>query len=79
MSAVFQEFKKSASGTIDKARLVFTREQSGLSEGSEQQEAQAVDRLEELAEYCPQLTFQQVCVYGVNVGVVNQQRLISRL
>jgi hypothetical protein len=48
MSLSFEDLKT-------KARLVFNSESDGGSEGGEQQ----TDRLEELSEYCPQLTFQQ--------------------
>ena len=54
MTAVFEDFKKSASGTLDKAKLVFT------SNSDSDVEEQQTDRLEELSEYCPKLSFQQV-------------------
>lgn len=56
-TAVFQEIRKSTTGALDRAKLVFGREESndGASEASSSQP----DRLEELAEFCPQLSFQQ--------------------
>lgn len=50
MAAVFEEIRKSATGAVDKAKLAFV----------DPEEEQQPDRLEELAEYCPKLTFQQV-------------------
>ena len=49
----FEEIRKGADGAMSKAKLVFSRE-------SEEEEPQQPDRLEELSEYCPTLTFQQV-------------------
>lgn len=54
MSAVFEEIRKGTTGALDRAKLVFSTE---VSDDTEEQQP---DRLEELAEYCPQLTFQQV-------------------
>jgi uncharacterized metal-binding protein len=56
MSAIFQEIRNSATGALDKAKLVFNQEAATAENAEEQQP----DRLEELAEYCPKLTFQQV-------------------
>jgi hypothetical protein len=52
--AFFEEVRKGTTGALDKARLVFNRADPG-----DDAEEQQPDRLEELAEYCPQLTFQQ--------------------
>jgi hypothetical protein len=57
-SSVFQELRNSATGALDKARLVINPEASVAAE--ENAEEQQPDRLEELSEYCPKLTFQQV-------------------
>jgi hypothetical protein len=56
---MFQEFRKSATGALDSAKLVFQREGTSESQEGGDEEEQQVDRLEELAEYCPKLTFQQ--------------------
>lgn len=65
----FEEVRKSASGAIDKAKLMISdsssRSNSGVEDGSENADGkgddstESPDRLEELAEYCPKLTFQQ--------------------
>jgi hypothetical protein len=60
--AFFEEVRKGTTGVLDKARLVFNKDP-----GADEEE-QTPDRLEELAEYCPQLTFQQVS--GSNVPVL---------
>lgn len=54
MAAIFQEIRNSATGALDKAKLVLN------PEAAENVEEQQPDRLEELSEYCPKLTFQQV-------------------
>jgi len=58
---MFQEIRSSATGAINKAKLVFNKDAAGeqAADDAEAQEQQQPDRLEELAEYCPQLTFQQ--------------------
>jgi hypothetical protein len=59
--AFLEEVRKSASGTFDKARLVFNKDPG------DDAEEQQPDRLEELAEYCPQLSFQQRLIgFGVS-------------
>lgn len=55
---MFEEIRKSTTGALDKAKLVLNRGEAG-AEDEEQQQQQQPDRLDELAEYCPQLTFQQ--------------------
>jgi hypothetical protein len=57
-SAIFQEIRSSATGALDKARLVLNPEAAIAAE--QNAEEQQPDRLEELAEYCPKLSFQQV-------------------
>jgi hypothetical protein len=52
--AFFEEFRTRTTGALDKAKLVFSKDPGG------DEEEQQPDRLDELAEYCPQLTFQQV-------------------
>jgi tetrahydromethanopterin S-methyltransferase subunit E len=60
---MFDGILKSTNGALDKAKLMFsptattaTTDNDTESQSSSQQQP---DRLEELAEYCPQLTFQQ--------------------
>jgi hypothetical protein len=62
--SMFDGIVKGTTGALDKAKLIFnptaattaTTDNDSESQTSPQQ---APDRLEELAEYCPQLTFQQ--------------------
>lgn len=62
---MFEELRKGTTGALDKAKLAFSRGSS--SEPSATNDAAASDveeqsqpgRLEELAEYCPQLSFQE--------------------
>jgi hypothetical protein len=69
---MLEEFRKSTSGALDKAKLIFNKNGPSSSSGTdvedgiaannpsqEEQSQTSVDRLEELAEYCPQMTFQQ--------------------
>jgi hypothetical protein len=70
---MLEEFRKSTSGALDKAKLIFNKngpnnsnsrgtdvEGNATENASQDEQSQtSVDRLEELAEYCPQLTFQQ--------------------
>jgi hypothetical protein len=53
--AFFEQVRNSTTGALDKARLVFNKGDPG-----DDVEEQQPDRLDELAEFCPQLTFQQV-------------------
>jgi hypothetical protein len=55
MSAVFEEIRNKATGAVDRAKLVFS-----TSDLSSDEEEQQPDRLEELAEYCPKLGYQDV-------------------
>jgi hypothetical protein len=60
-SAIFQEIRSSATGALDKARLVLNPEAAAAADqNADEQQQQQPDRLEELAEYCPKLSFQQV-------------------
>jgi hypothetical protein len=59
-SSVFQELRNSATGALDKARLVLNPEAAVAAEDNAEEQQQQPDRLEELSEYCPKLTFQQV-------------------
>lgn len=66
MAAVFQELRKSTSGALDKARLVFTRDPGDDTEEQEEESTWT----EELSNYCPTLTFQQrligfACSFGL--------------
>ena len=54
---MFEEIRKSTTGALDKAKLVFSGATEQTTNNVEEQSQP--DRLEELAEYCPQLTFQQ--------------------
>ena len=61
---MFEELRKGTTGALDKAKLAFSRGNSSepsTNEGgaSDVEEQSQPGRLEELAEYCPQLTFQQ--------------------
>lgn len=51
---MFEEVRKNATGALDRAKLVFNR---GDSESVEEQSQP--DRLDELSDLCPQLSFQQ--------------------
>jgi hypothetical protein len=64
-AGIFEEVRKSTTGALDRAKLVFLP--NSPSDDNEQQrssqqpvEQTPPDRLEELSEYCPKLTFQQV-------------------
>jgi hypothetical protein len=71
--SLFKDLRKSTEGALDRAKLVFNREPNNGSGGGDNNEndgssvgtgtsaatPKTVDRLEELSEYCPQLTFQQ--------------------
>jgi len=66
---MFDEIRKGTTGALDKARLVFNRDGSNNNNddvesqqganNSQASSSSSSDRLEELAAYCPQLTFQQ--------------------
>jgi len=62
MSAFFEQVRNSTTGALDKARLTFQRD-SGNDDNhttvEEQQEQEDSSWTEELANYCPTLTFQQ--------------------
>jgi hypothetical protein len=71
--SLFKDLRKSTEGALDRAKLVLNREPNNGSGGGDNNEndsnsvgtgasaatPKTVDRLEELSEYCPQLTFQQ--------------------
>lgn len=63
MSAFFEQVRNSTTGALDKAKLVFSREES--SENSDgggagaDEESEDTSWTEELSNYCPTLTFQQ--------------------
>lgn len=70
MASFFEEVSKSAKGTVDKARLVFHKQSSGNSadiDSAMDEEQQAVDRWDEMAEYCPTLSWQQR-LYGFMIS-----------
>jgi hypothetical protein len=54
-----EEVRRSTSGALDKAKTALTRKPT-VDEEEASQTSQVSDRLEELSEYCPTLTFQQV-------------------
>ena len=56
MATTFQSLRDSASGALEKAKLSVGIE----SASSDVEEEQPPDPLDELAEYCPKLSFQQV-------------------
>jgi uncharacterized metal-binding protein len=62
---MFDELRKSTTGALDKAKLIFNPAATSAAtttaenETESQASSQQPDRLEELAEYCPQLSFQQ--------------------
>lgn len=64
--SVFEEIRNKTTGALDRAKLVFGRDESPSSNPSEDsetedsQQSDSVNRLEELAEYCPKLSFQEV-------------------
>lgn len=53
---MFEEIRNSATGVLDKAKLSLNKSVGNANPNTEQSPP---DRIEELAEYCPQLTFQQ--------------------
>jgi hypothetical protein len=65
-SAIFQEIRSSATGALDKARLVLNPEAAAAADQNADEQQQQPDRLEELAEYCPKLSFQQVSINNEN-------------
>jgi hypothetical protein len=71
MAAIFEQVRNSTTGALDKAKLVFNKDP-----GADEEEQQP-DRLEELAEYCPQLSFQQVSdkCYDVHRVTINDPRV----
>ena len=56
---MFDEIRKSTTGVFDKAKLAFSKGEATTGAVTDVEELSQPDRLEELAEYCPQLTFQQ--------------------
>lgn len=54
----FDEIRKTTTGALDRAKLVFHKNGEEQEEG-EEEESQQPDRLEELSAFCPQLTWQQ--------------------
>jgi uncharacterized metal-binding protein len=56
---MFEEIRKSTTGALDKAKLMVFQRDAGAAVEDEEQTSPQQQRLEELAEYCPQLTFQQ--------------------
>lgn len=66
MSAFFEQVRNSTTGALDKAKLVFNRD---VSDDAEEQQEEA-SWTEDLANYCPTLTFQQrligfACSFGL--------------
>ena len=71
MSAFFDQIRDSTTGALDKARLVFRREEEGSDSNNEAAMVEQEDPSwsEELSQYCPTLTFQQrligfACSFG---------------
>jgi uncharacterized metal-binding protein len=57
---MFEDIRKGTTDAFDKAKLVFSKgTNTGEAAATDVEEQSQPDRLEELAEYCPQLTFQQ--------------------
>ena len=75
MSAFFDQIRDSTTGALDKARLVFRREEEGSDSHHSNEAAAVVEQedpswSEELSQYCPTLTFQQrligfACSFGL--------------
>jgi hypothetical protein len=85
-AAAFQEMiRKSTTGALDRAKLVLGRGENSSNNSNDEPDGivsettPAMDRLEELSSYCPQLTFQQRLIgFAASFSLGCELRFCSR-